>query len=127
MSPEIRRDGILVADVPDVTGLHQMLDGSPLYVDVSGIDAHQKSQRLILEGPAIGGRRIIGLTLEGLGDTAKRKRNGDQKEPRLEVSLKERPIRVTYSAQEGYRQGEYRYGPRESQYNPKWMRTSGRR
>lgn len=80
MAPEISIDGQLVADVPDETGLHQALDGSPLYVDVSGIEARNNIQLLILEGLSVGGRRIIRLTQEGKGNTDHPKR-GDGKQP----------------------------------------------
>ncbi len=132
MSPEIRnRDGVLIADVPDTNGLHRMLDGSPLYVKVRGIEAHQARQILVVNGPGIGGERILQLSQEGIGDTGQREtrriRAGDQKEPWLDIRLKERPIRTTYSAKEGYYEGAYHYAERESQYNPYWVRNSGRR
>lgn len=127
MSPEIRINGLLVARVPDETGLYRALDGSPLRVDSSGINARRDHQSLILEGPAVGGLRIIGLTLEGKGYSSDRKR-GDDKLPILEVLLGDRPIRVSY---ERYKEREYhtfvippnntvRY--KETYRNPRWMR-----
>lgn len=97
MSPEIEIDGQLVADVPDETGLHQMLDGSPLHVDVSGIEATNSRQVIILEGPAIGGRRVVGLTQEGKGNSNNSKKGGDGEHPTLKVTLRDRPIRVSYN------------------------------
>lgn len=120
MSPEIYIDNKLVADVPDETGLHQALDGSPLYVDVNGIDANSGRQILKIEGPAIGGKRIVGLTLEGKGNSNNSKKGGDGKSPTLEVILHERPIRITYKPLKylgwNYQNHEGTY------YNPRWIR-----
>ena len=130
MSPEIRKDGRIVADVPDETGLYQALDGSPLYVDVSGIDARNGKQLLRVEGLVIGGKRIVGLTQEGKGNSNNSKKGGDGKSPALEVTLHDRPIRVRYSRRvprdnsslAGPNEGSYRYEDRRTYYNPRWMR-----
>src|SRR3989344_6602724 len=97
MSPEIRINGKLVADVPDETGWHQALDGTPLHVDVDLIDACRKRQVINLTGSSVGGSRIVGLTLEGKGSSNKTRKGGDGKEPTLEVALHYRPVRVSYS------------------------------
>lgn len=132
MSPQIRINGELVADVPDETGLYQALDGNTLWIDLSGIEARNSRQTVILEGSTIGGQRIVGLTHEGKGNSSDRKR-GDDKEPTLEVILQDRPIRVSY--QDKYwsepaskwgmwgkgRLGHWEY-PRRTYHNPKWIR-----
>ncbi|MDO8638869.1 MAG: hypothetical protein Q7R43_04805 [Candidatus Daviesbacteria bacterium] len=120
MSPEIRIDGKLVADVPDETGLYRMLDGRPLYVDVSGIEARNSKQVLILGGVAVGGRRLIGLTQEGKGSSSKTNKGGDGKSPTLEITLHDRPIRISYST------NKWDWRDRRSYYNPKWTRSNGR-
>lgn len=132
MSPEIRINGKLVADVPDETGLHQMLDGSPLYVDVNGIEARNDKQIMILEGPNIGGRRIVGLTQEGKGSTANPKKGGDRKDPPLEVMLHGRPIRVSYHDRKwvphrtlGDPRGGGYMDSKRTYYNPRWIRGYG--
>ena len=132
MSPEIRIDGKLVADVPDQSGLHQALDGSPLWIDVSGIEASNRKQIIVLDGLVIGGKRIIGLTQEGKGNSNNSKKGGDRKSPTLEVTLHERPIRVTYSrwVRAGSNLADPRrcsyYEDRRTYYNPRWMRSHGR-
>ncbi len=127
MAPEIYMYGKLVADVPDETGLHQALDGSPLYVDVSGIEARNGKQLLKVEGPAIGGKRIVGLTHEGKGNSSNSKKGGDGKEPILKVVLHERPIRVSYKDQiwhdsrsMGNNHGGQYIESRRTYYNPRW-------
>lgn len=127
MSPEIRKNGLLIADVPDENGLYQALDGSPLWVDLHGIDAGKRKQEVILEGPAIGGLRIVGLTLEGKGNSRNTKKGGDGKEPTLDVTLHYRPIRVTYSPIESrivdvYNWSVVDYGDRVTRHNPRWIR-----
>lgn len=128
MSPEISIYGKVVANVPDETGLYQMLDGSPLHVDVSRIEVRNDKQILVLEGSAIGGRRVVGLTQEGKGSTSKTKKGGDGKQPPIEVTLHDRPIRVSYSRYvraDTYsladRQSSY-YEDRRTHYNPRWIR-----
>lgn len=129
MSPEIKIYGQIVANVPDETGLYQMLDGSPLHVDVSNIEARNGKQVLLLEGPAIGGRRVIGLTQEGKGGTSKIKKGGDGQSPVLEATLHNRPIRVTYSREMRVYSNSLddpkrssRYEDRRTYYNPRWIR-----
>lgn len=130
MSPEIRVNGKLVASVPDKTGLHQALDGTPLYVDLDKIDAYQKRQPIIVEGSSVGGRRIVGLTLEGRGNAANRKRGGDGKQPNLEVTLHDRPIRISYSDKIWVEHTRTLAGPNGGYYkqvkrtyrNPRWVR-----
>ncbi len=137
MSPDIYVEGRLIASVPDKTGLHEALDGSPLYVDVDRLDADQKRQLLIVEGPVVDGRRTIGLTLEGKGSTNKLKKGGDGEEPVIDAVLHDRPIRVTYSPKikgserligtlAGIIVGYDRGAPR-TLCNPKWVRGHGRR
>lgn len=115
MAPEIYINNKLMADVPDETGLHQALDGSPLYVDVSGIEARNSRQTITLEGPIVGGKRLIGLTQEGLGDSANRKR-GDGKLPHITVALLNRPIRVSYKDKEWYEHTRTLAGPNDGGY-----------
>lgn len=131
MSPEIRMDGRLVADVPDETGDYQMLDGSSLCVDVSLLDAHQERQLILLEGSAIGGKRVVGLTLEGKGNSRNTKKGGDKKEPILDITLHDRPIRISYRDQvwvervrtlAGPNRGGYYQEVKRTYYNPRWMR-----
>ncbi len=102
MSPEIRMNGELIADVPDDYGYYPTLDGnSHVLVDSRQIDANKTKQILILGGSAIGERRIIGLTNEGKGSSSNTKRGGDGKEPILDVILRDRPIkrvRNTYTS-----------------------------
>ena len=100
MCPEIRINGKPIADVPDETGWHQALDGSPLYVNVDRIEASNGRQILGLEGFSVGGQRIVGLTQEGKGNSDNLKKGGDKKEPVLDVSLHHSPIRRTYTATE---------------------------
>lgn len=129
MSPEIKIYGQVVANVPDETGLYQMVDGSPLQVDVTNIEARNNKQVLLLEGPAIGGKRVIGLTQEGKGGTSNTKKGGDGKQPSIEVTLNDRPIRVSYSRQvrPDYsslatpRRSSY-YEDKRTHYNPRWVR-----
>lgn len=138
MSPEIRADGKLVADVPDETGDYLMLDGSPLHIDVDMLDAYQEKQLILLNGPAIGGKRIVGLTLEGRGNSGNTKKGGDGKEPSLDVTLHDRPIRVTYSPRikgterlvetsQGITLVGYARMSRNTLRNPRWTRGHGQR
>lgn len=129
MSPEIRISGQLVASVPDESGLYEALDGTPLRVDSSGIEAKNGRQPLILEGTAVGGLRIVGLTQEGKGRSSDPQR-GDEKQPPLEVVLHHRPIRISYldkvwhdSRSLGQPRGGYWTKARQrTYYNPRWMR-----
>ncbi len=121
MSPEIRINGKLVANVPDETGMHQTLESKPLYVNVDDIDAYAKRQRIILEAKEIGGRRELGLTHEGVGNSSNRR--GDKKSPELDVKLLDRPIRVTYSRWHSDQYGNAWRDKRQTQHNPKWIRS----
>lgn len=129
MSPEIMINGKLVADVPDKTGSYQMLDGSPLYVDVSRIEARNSRQVIVLDGPVIGGRRVIGLSQEGKGDTNNPKRKGDRKDPALAVILHDRPIRISYrnwrevnNRSLAEPRGRSYVLDKRTYYNPRWIR-----
>lgn len=96
MSPEIKINDLLIADVPDETGWHRALNGSPLYVGVDGINVEKDSkdhQIMILGSRMFGRERAIGLKLNGKGSSEDTKRGGDGKEPAIQVVLKERPIR----------------------------------
>ena len=126
MSPEIYIDGKLVADVPDETGMHQTLNGAPLYVNIDNINADAKRQRIILEAEDIGGKRELGLTLEGLGNSNDRRR-GDKKSPEISVRLLCRPIRVTYSKLYSNQYGGLWRGIRETHKNPRWVKGHGQR
>lgn len=127
MSPQIRINGELIADVPDETGLYQAIDNSPLWINLDGIEARNNRQTVILEGSAIGGQRVVGLTQEGKGVSSDRKR-GDGKQPTLEVRLQDRPIRISYQDR---RPVDYvSLAPPRSGYvwdkrtyhNPRWIR-----
>lgn len=129
MSPEIRVNGQLVADVPDETGLYKALDGSPLYVDVARIEARSAKQRLLIEGRSVGGSRVIGLTQEGKGSTDKVKKGGDGREPSVSATLHDRPVRISYrdriwhaSRSLGWPRGGYYESAKRTYYNPRWMR-----
>lgn len=137
MSPEVKINGRLVADVPDETGWHQALDGTPLYVDVSLIEAKGNRQILGLNGLSVGGVRVVGLTQEGKGNSGNSKKGGDGKEPALDIALHDRPIRVSYSPRIGEPilvvtgMGDlylgYRRGERRTLRNPRWVKGHGQR
>lgn len=99
MSPDIRIGKELVASVPDITGIHQMLDGSPLYVNVDGINGNNNRQTIIVEAAAIGGKRVIELTQQGIGTSSHPKR-GDGQEPKISIALSDKPIRISYRDRE---------------------------
>lgn len=135
MSPKIWINRNLVADVADETGWHQTLDGRPLYVNVDLIDAARQTQRLILEADRIGGLRIIGLTLDGKGNSQNHRR-GDGKNPLLSVELNEGPIRYTHGTTPRWEGSSDVYGgggehpvsgPRQTDMNPRWVRNPERR
>ncbi|GEM_PF-2726107 len=130
MSPRIWRDGDLVADVVDETGMHEMLDGSPLYVNVDGIGAYNDWQPIIVEAKQLGGRRTVGLTQEGKGRSSDPKR-GDGMEPEVHVLLNDRPIRISYRDQvwvertatlASPRPGGYYIESKRTYHNPRWIR-----
>ncbi len=137
MSPEIRVEGWLLADIPDVTGWHLTNEGTLLHINLDGIDADGNRQLAIINSIETGGPRVVGLTQEGRGSSTSLKKGGDGKEPVVEVILHDRPIRVTYSPRIlgteslvvtdwgvylGYHQGE-----RRTIKNPRWMRGHGGR
>lgn len=137
MSPEIRNNGKLIADVPDNTGWYRALDGTLLNVDLDLIDVHKKTQIIKITGSSVGGLRVVGLTLEGKGNSDNSRKGGDGKEPTLEVTLRDRPIRVTYAPRVGdpipvvtpygglyigYMKGEKR-----TLHNPRWVKGHGQR
>ena len=59
MSPEIKANGVVIANVSDESKVYRANDGSQLLVDVSLIDAESKKQILVLEGPSVVGKRRI--------------------------------------------------------------------
>lgn len=126
LSPVISTGGRVVAIVPDETGIHRAHDGNLIYVDVDGIDADAKTQKIVVAGIEIGGRRDLVLTQEGIGNS--NDRGGDKKSPEIDVELLDRPIRVTYSPlvrnKWGYPVGR---GPRATQRNPRWIKANGQR
>lgn len=76
MSPEIRIDKELLADVPDRTGWFETVEGDSLFVDVNGINARNRVQTLILQTRRLEGheerrpplvRRVIELNPDGRG------------------------------------------------------------
>lgn len=137
MSPEIRINGKIIADVPDDTGWHQARNGTPLYVDTDLINADEEKQIIKLIGSSVGGARIVGLTLDGRGDSRKTKKGGDAQSPDLEVTLWDRPIRVTYSPRvkgtealvvaNSFPYIGYHQEARRTLHNPRWVRGHGRR
>ncbi len=138
MSPEIRVNKNLIASVPDETGIYQTLSGKRLYVDVDGINANNRKQIVILEAEEIGGKRVVGLTLEGRGSSRNTRKGGDKKEPTLDVILHDRPIRVTYSPRargtetlvktaQGIAYVDYELMGRVTRHNPRWTRGHGHR
>lgn len=131
MSPEIRINGRLVADVLNETGWYQALDGSSLYVDVNLIEAKGSRQLLRLDGLSVGGVRVVGLTQEGTGNSGNAKKGGDRREPTLEVSLHDRPIRISYRDRVWHERPRTLAGPngggyyrevKRTYHNPRWMR-----
>ncbi len=127
MSPEIKVNGEIIADVPDETGIYLARDLTPLYVDVDQIDARKERQVVKVVGSRVKGVRLVGLTLDGKGSSANTKKGGDGRESLIEVTLHDRPIRVTYTpvVDQDYNIG--RYGERVTRYNPRWVRGHGRR
>jgi len=133
MSPEIKVNGVVIADVPDESRWYTANDGSQLLVDVSLIEARNRRQILVLQGDAVGGidvKRLVGLTQEGKGSSANINKGGDGKLPVIEATLQKHPIRVTYSHKiwkenhslAGPNGGHYGYEDRRTVYNPWWMR-----
>ncbi|MEX2007171.1 MAG: hypothetical protein WD992_00135 [Candidatus Levyibacteriota bacterium] len=126
MSPEIRRNGQLIARVPDETGIHTTLNGKPLYINVDLINADANRQLVIVDSQETSGLRILGLTQQGIGSS--NHRGGDKKSPEISVRLLDRPIRVTYSRLE---KAEYEMypvrGTRQTLRNPRWMKGHGQR
>lgn len=133
MSPIIRINGEIIADIPDESGLHQTATGNPLVVDLSGIEARNKRQIVVLESPDIGGRRVVGLTQEGRGRSDMMKKGGDGREPAIEVVLHDRPIRVSYLDKRwvepkthwgiwGLRHNGFWERSKRTFPNPRWMR-----
>ncbi len=133
MSPEIRVDDQLIAIVPDRTDDHILDDGSALMINVDAINALARKSSIILQGKRVGGIRILGLTQEGTGDSDDPNR-GDGLQPRVSVTLLERPIRVSYKRRET--KHDHTWGGlgavRERVYterhpNPYWIRGNGQR
>lgn len=133
MAPEIIANNNIIADVPDKTGIYNTLKGSTIYVNTDLIDADAKKQIIILESDEIGGRRKLGLTQQGIGNSNDRKR-GDKKDPEVSVSLLDRPIRITYRRTEWVSSkslgdpsgGQYKER-KETYKNPRWTRGNGQR
>ncbi len=132
MSPEIRVNNNLIANIPDETGTYKTFEGNIIYVNIDQIDADAKKQIIVLESNEIGGRRVLGLTHQGIGNSRDRKR-GDKKDPEISVSLLSKPIRVTFSKRiicdPTYDPlGLYdRRGPSQTVRNPRWIRGNGQR
>jgi hypothetical protein len=87
MSPEIRINGELFADVPDQTGVYQTLKGKCLYVNVDGIHPLNEVQQILIHSDELRGKRKIQLSPGGRG---RQQLRDDQQ---IEVTLRERPIR----------------------------------
>jgi hypothetical protein len=96
MSPEIRVNNNLIANVPDKTGTYKTSNGGTMNVNVDQIDADAKKQIITLESDEIGGKRVLGLTHQGIGNSMDRKR-GDKKDPEISVSLLNKPVRITHN------------------------------
>lgn len=131
MSPEIKIDGQLIVSSPDKTGICTALDGTYLYIDVDGINANKKTQKLVIEGPSVGGKRVIELTQQGIGESSHPKR-GDGLKPDISVTLQERPIRVSYRDKElvpahswGNPSGPAWKSSKRTYINPYWVSNHG--
>lgn len=126
MSPEVKANGKVIANVPDETNTYETIAGKPLYVNVDGINADAERQPVIVEGEEVGGRREIGLTLQGIGNSNDRRR-GDKRSPEVEVRLSDRPIRVTYSPLRSDGYGGIWRDFRQTHKNPRWVLGHGQR
>jgi hypothetical protein len=135
MSPEIIVNNNLIANVPDETGTYKTLNGGTIRVNVDQIDADAKKQIITLESDEIGGKRVLGLTHQGIGDSMDRKR-GDKKDPEVSVSLLNKPIRVTHNDRidcnyDQRNEWSTEEGPfhweRRTVKNPYWIRKDGQR
>lgn len=136
MSPEIRINGALIADVPDETGNYETLDGNVVMLSMEGIEARNKRQVVGIYIPGVSGVgkntlvRTAGLTQEGKGSSANIKRGGDGQEPVIDVTLHDRPIRVSYRDQVWVERMRTLAGPsggyyrevKRTYHNPRWMR-----
>lgn len=130
MSPEIRKNGELIADVPDDYGAYTDRDGKSLLVDSRQLDARGQVQRYIVEGPAVEGRRVVGLTLEGKGSSDSTKKGGDGQDPVIDIILHNRPIRLTTTERVLHERprtlagpnGDYYEKVRSTYRNPHWIR-----
>ena len=128
MSPEIKANGVVIANVSDESKVYRANDGSQLLVDVSLIDAESKKQILVLEGPSVVGKRRIGLNQEGKGSSGNIKQGGDGQKPLIEAALHE-PIRVT-NRDKVWHDSRSMANPKGGQwveskrtyYNPQWRR-----
>ncbi len=138
MSPDIKVNGELVANVPDKTGIYETLDGNLVSLSMDGIEARNKRQvvRILFHGGLVRDEslRVIGLTQEGIGSSANTKKGGDGKEPLVEVTLHDRPIRVTYNPRVWVNDEHLTGGPgscyyeeRVTRHNPRWVRGHGQR
>ena len=133
MPPEIMIGDKLIARVPDETGTYQTLSGKGLYVNVDSVDANNKKQIVILDAEEIGGKRVLGLTHEGIGNSNDPKR-GDQQLPTISIKLSDRPIRISYKRREWInshslgnpRGGRYREY-KDTHKNPHWTKGHGQR
>lgn len=137
MSPEIRINGKLIADVSDETGNYETLDGNVVMLSMEGIEARNKRQVVGIYIPGVSGVgknrlvRTVGLTQEGKGSSAKIKKGGDGQEPVIDVTLHDRPIRISYRDQvwvphtrtlAGPNGGGYYREVIRTYHNPRWMR-----
>lgn len=136
MAPDIYVYGKKIAEVPDDTGTYPTLNGGTIYVNTDQIDADAKKQIITLESDEIGGKRVLGLTQQGIGNSKDRKR-GDKKDPEISVSLLNKPIRVSYNktvSDRTYSNCNFDYGvgdkrasheERMTLKNPRWIKRNG--
>jgi len=134
MSPEIRINGELIADLPDETGHYQTPVGE-LYCNIDGIGQGEEAQEIILQGQRLNGKqgrktetglRKVQLSRKGTGS--------QQLSPTetLEVSLRNQPISKDHKIGTMWwgKQGTCFTSPRKelpiyvTRYHPRWRKGS---
>ena len=58
MSPRLRIDNQIIADVPDTTGHHIALDGTTIFVDTGSIDVESRRRELVVQAPQLVGKAL---------------------------------------------------------------------
>lgn len=132
MSPEIRKNGVLIANLPDQSGVYDTSIGT-LTLDLEGIDAHRGAPyEMKMSADWLRGRvgsstesglRVVSLSASGKGRVTIR---GHEV---LEVALKDVPIRRGYGRmveRDCSGLGHSKHSLREWQgstwMNPKWVK-----